>query len=133
MTVDAQVTVPRNVGRFEIFMYASLLLDTLSAAIQGAPDSATGASDPVVNFINAIFILFFVFLVGFAARKRQNWARMTLLAALALAVVSILGSLSDEGLRTWTAIDVISTILTAFGLYASFTGDAKGWFDQPRS
>jgi hypothetical protein len=30
-----------------------------------------------------------------------------------------------------TFVDVISTALTALGLFFSFTGDAQNWFRQP--
>jgi hypothetical protein len=30
-----------------------------------------------------------------------------------------------------TFVDVISTALTGLGLFFSFTGDAKDWFQQP--
>lgn len=122
--------VPNNVIRFEVCLYLSLLLDTLSAAIQGAPDDAGIGPEPAVNFINALFILAFVFLVGYAARRRKNWARMTLLVAMVLAALSLLSAITTEGLQSWTGIDVISTVLTAAGLYFSFTRDAKGWFSE---
>jgi hypothetical protein len=37
--------------------------------------------------------------------------------------------ISDNGLQLDSAIEVVSCALTAAGLYFSFTGDAKGWFN----
>jgi hypothetical protein len=35
----------------------------------------------------------------------------------------------DSGVQLDSAIEVVSCALTAAGLYFSFTGDAKGWFN----
>lgn len=123
------MTIPDNVLKFEIALYASLLLDTVSAALQamGANDgdpTAYGA----VNIINALVILGFVFLVGIAARRRKNWARMLLLAALILAAMSLLIVLNNDGLSFTSALDIVSVGLSAYGMRASFGGDARGWF-----
>ena len=40
--------------------------------------------------------------------------------------VRVIGEL---GLQFDSAIEVVSCVLTAAGLYLSFTGDAKGWFN----
>jgi hypothetical protein len=37
--------------------------------------------------------------------------------------------IGDSGLQVDSAIEVVSCALTAAGLYFSFTGDAKGWFN----
>jgi hypothetical protein len=123
-----EVTVPSNVLRFEVAAYLSLMLDTLSAAIQAISAETDDQVYGAVNIINVLFILAFVFLVGLAARRRKNWARLVLLAALALAAVSLTGTLSAEGAQLTTGIDLISVALTAYGLYCSFTGNARGWF-----
>jgi len=120
--------LPANVQRFEVLLYSSLLLDTLSTAMQAANANAGDPSYGPVNFANATFILGFTFLVGLASRGRKNWARRILLVALALAAMSLAATLHSEGMSLTSAIDVISVGLTAAGLYASFTGDARGWF-----
>lgn len=122
------VTVPNNIWRFEVLLYLSLLLDTLMALFRGTPEDMSEATASVANLANALLILLFVFLVGLAARRRQNWARMILVAALVLSVVSLLGELSFTGLQFDTMLELISTVLTAAGVYFSFTGDARGWF-----
>lgn len=122
------VTVPNNILRFEAALYLSLMLDTLSAALQHVPDTAGEPTDPTASFINAVFILSFVFLVGHAARRRKNWARITLLVALVLAMFSLAATLSSDGFKLSSGIDLLSTALTTIGLYYSFTGNARGWF-----
>lgn len=123
-----EVTVPSNVLRFEVATYLSLILDTLSAALQAMSVDNAEQVNGAVNIINVLFILTFVFLVGLAARRRKNWARMILLAALVLATVSLTGTLSSEGAQFTSGIDLISVALTAYGLFCSFTGNARGWF-----
>ena len=41
----------------------------------------------------------------------------------------LLQVIGDNGLQLDSAIEVVSCALTAAGLYFSFTGDAKGWFN----
>jgi hypothetical protein len=76
-------------------------------------------------------ILALVQLVWLAAHRRQNWARMILVAALVLSVLSIVASVGQIGLGFSTVVDVVSTALTAWGLWLSFTGDARDWFQAP--
>ena len=52
-----------------------------------------------------------------------------LTAALVFSVISLLQVIGDSRLQFDTAIEVVSCALTAAGLYFSFTGDAKGWFN----
>jgi hypothetical protein len=128
MTPEA-VTVPRNIWRFEVLLYTSLLLDTFTAAFQSLPDELSESALSVATLINALLILGFVFLVRLAARRRQGWARMLLLAALLLSLVSVAGEMIANGGELGSAVELLSAILTAIGLYFSFTGDARGWFD----
>ena len=123
------VTVPRNIWRFEVLLYTSLLLDTFTAAFQSLPDELSESALSIATLINALLILGFVFLVRLAARRRQGWARMLLLAALLLSLVSVAGEMIANGGELGSAVELLSAILTAIGLYFSFTGDARGWFD----
>lgn len=126
------VKVPRNVFGFEVLLYLSLLIDSLSAAfIDRAPEGMTGQEALAVNFIAVAMILALVQLVWLAAHRRQNWARMILVAVLVLSVLSIVVSVGQIGLRFSTVVDVVSTALTAWGLWLSFTGDARDWFQAP--
>jgi hypothetical protein len=70
-----------------------------------------------------------MYLVRLAAHRRKNWPRWVLTAALAFSVMSLAQVIGDSGLQVDSAIEVVSCALTAAGLYFSFTGDAKGWFN----
>ena len=122
--------VPPKIWRFEVLLYASLLLDTLTALFRSMPDDMSESAASVAYFANAVLILLFVFLVGLAARHRKNWARIVLLVALGLSVLSLAGELSFNGLQLESLLELISTGMTAAGLYYSFTGDARGLFEQ---
>ena len=52
-----------------------------------------------------------------------------LTVSLVLSVISLLQIVGDSGLQLDSFIEVFSCFLTASGLYFSFTGDAKGWFN----
>ncbi len=127
---QANQPVPQNIWRFEVLLYASLLLDTLTALFRTMPEDMSESAASVAYFANALMILLFVFLVGLAARHRKNWARIVLLVALGLSVLSLAGELSFSGLQFETLLELISTGMTAAGLYYSFTGDARGWFER---
>ena len=60
------------------------------------------------------------------ASARGRWV---LLATLVLSVISLFQIVDESGLQLDTAIEVVSCALTAAGLYCSFTGDARGWFN----
>jgi uncharacterized BrkB/YihY/UPF0761 family membrane protein len=125
------MTLPRNVLRFEVLLYLSLLLDTLSAAFLDRTPADTGdTTNANVNMLAVVLVAFFLLLVWLAARHRKNWARWVLVGALGLSVLSLLDALGSGGLTFATAVDVLSTALTAAGLYFSFTGDAKDWFNS---
>jgi heme/copper-type cytochrome/quinol oxidase subunit 4 len=118
--------IPRNVVWFESLLYVSLTLDALSVAFS----DRTGGDDLSVPMImEAGLILLLVYFVHLAAEKRKNWPRWVLMALLVLSVLALLPDLAERGLQIDSAIEVVSCALTAGGLYASFTGDAKGWFN----
>lgn len=126
---SAPVTTPKNIIYFEVLLYLSLALDALSMpfrddSFENLPDM----SAPVAKLITAALILLFVYLVWLAAHRRKNWARMILLASLVMSLLSTLAAIGQTGLQIDTLIDAVSALLTAFGLYLSFTGDAVGWF-----
>ena len=126
------VNVPKNIFYFEVLLYLSLLIDVLSAAfLDRMPDDVTDSTKLVVNVMAVGMTLVFMHLVWLTAHRRKNWARMILMAALMLSVVSLVTTVGETGLQFSTFVDVISTVLTAFGLYFSFTGDAADWFRQP--
>jgi hypothetical protein len=125
------MTVPKHVMWFQVLLYLSLVLDALSVAFQDRTPTATMTETTILaaNVIAACMILLFVYLVWLAAQHRKNWPRWVLTAALAFSVLSLSQVIGDSGLQLDSAIEVVSCALTAAGLYFSFTGDAKGWFN----
>ncbi len=125
------MTVPRHVLWFQVLLYLSLVLDAVSVAFQDRTPTASITETTILaaNVIAACMILLFMYLVWLAAHQRKNWPRWVLTAALVFSVLSLLQVIGASGLQLDSAIEVVSCALTAAGLYASFTGDAKGWFN----
>jgi protein-S-isoprenylcysteine O-methyltransferase Ste14 len=125
------MNVPKNVLWFEVLLYMSLTLDALSVAFQDRTPSAemTESMIMVATVMAGGLILMLVFFVWLAAQRRKNWPRWALAAALLLSVISLLQIIGESGLQLDSGIEVVSCALTAAGLYFSFTGDAKGWFN----
>jgi uncharacterized BrkB/YihY/UPF0761 family membrane protein len=125
------MTVPKHVMWFQVLLYLSLVLDAVSVAFQDRTPTASITETTILaaNVIAACMILLFMYLVWLAAHRRKNWPRWVLTAALAFSVLSLLQVIGASGLQLDSAIEVVSCMLTAAGLYFSFTGDAKGWFN----
>jgi peptidoglycan biosynthesis protein MviN/MurJ (putative lipid II flippase) len=125
------MNIPKNVLWFEVLMYLSLALDALSVAFQDRTpsDDMTDQMIAVATLMAACLILLLVYFVWLAARRRKNWPRWALVAALVLSVISLVQILGDGGLDLASGIEIVSCALTAAGLYFSFTGDAQGWFN----
>ena len=123
--------LPKNVLRFEVLLYLSLTLDALSVAFQDRTPNAdmTEQMIGVYTVMAALLILLLVYFVWLAANRRKNWPRWALLAALVLSVISLVQIIGETGVEIDSAIEIVSCGLTAAGLYFSFTGDAKGWFN----
>ena len=125
------MNVPRNVLWFEVLLYLSLTLDALSVAFQDRTPSSE-MTEPMIMVATVMaggLILLLVFFVWLAAQRRKNWPRWALFAALVLSLISLVQIIGDSGLELDSAIEIVSCALTAAGLYFSFTGDAKGWFN----
>jgi branched-subunit amino acid permease len=125
------MNVPKNVLWFEVLLYLSLTLDALSVAFQDRTPTAdmTDQMITVATVMAAFLILLLVYFVWLAAQRRKNWPRWALVVSLVLSVISLVQIIGDGGLQLDSAIEIVSCILTAAGLYYSFTGDAKGWFN----
>jgi hypothetical protein len=125
------MNVPKNVLWFEVLLYLSLTLDALSVAFHDrTPDGEmTEQMIFIETVLDAGMILLLVYFVWLAAQRRKNWPRWVLVASLALSVVSLVQIIGDLGVGLDSSIEVVSCALTAAGLYFSFTGDAKGWFN----
>ncbi len=125
------MNLPRNVFRFEVLLYASLMLDALSVAVQDRTPTLN-MSDQTITANTVLaggMILLLLYFVRLAARERKNWPRWVLVAALVLSVLSLFPVIGERGLELDSIIEIVSCGLTAAGLYYSFTGDAQGWFN----
>jgi peptidoglycan biosynthesis protein MviN/MurJ (putative lipid II flippase) len=125
------MNVPKNVLWFEVLLYLSLGLDALSIAFQDRTPSVemTETTIAVATVMAACLILLLFYFVWLAAQRRKNWPRWALVVSLVLSVISLVQMIGDNGVELDSAIEIISCALTAAGLYLSFTGDAKGWFN----
>jgi hypothetical protein len=125
------MNLPRNVFRFEVLLYASLILDTLSVAVQDRTPTAEVTERMIMTstLLGGGMILLLLYFVRLAARQRKNWPRWVLVAALVLSIVSLFLTIGERGLELDSFIEIVSCALTAAGLYYSFTGDAQGWFN----
>ena len=125
------MSVPRNVQRFEALLYASLMLDSLSVAVQDRTPTVETTEQMIMTttLLAGGMILLMVYFVRLAARWRKNWPRWALAAMLVLSVISLVQVIGERGLEIDSAIEIVSCFLTTAGLYYSFTGDAQGWFN----
>jgi hypothetical protein len=125
------MNVPKNVLWFEVLLYLSLTLDALSVAFQDRTPSAemTEQMIMVATVLAGGLILLLVYFVWLAAQRRKNWPRWVLSAAFVLSMISLAQIVGDNGLELDSGIEIVSCVLTAAGLYFSFTGDAQGWFN----
>jgi hypothetical protein len=125
------MNLPRNVLRFEILLYLSLMLDALSVAFQDRT-LRTDATDSMIMaeaILSGAAILLLLYFVWLAARRRKNWPRWVLTAALALSVISLFQVIGEKGVELDSGIEIVSCVVTTIGLYFSYTGDAQGWFN----
>jgi len=125
------MNVPRNVLWFEVLLYLSLMLDAVSVAFQDRTPSREMTDQMIMaaTIVAGAMILLLVYFVWLAARQRKNWPRWVLASALVLSVIELVQVIGANGLEFDSAIEIVSCILTAAGLYLSFTGDARGWFN----
>jgi len=125
------MNVPRNVWWFEVLLYISLMLDALSVAVHDRTPTAEVPDAMILaqTVFTGAEILLFVYFVYLAAQCRKNWPRWVILMMLVLSALSLMIGLSDNGMTLDAGIEIISCVLTAIGLYYSFTGDARGWFN----
>jgi drug/metabolite transporter (DMT)-like permease len=125
------MNVPKNVWWFEVLLYASLVLDALSVAFQDRTPSPrmTEQMINVSTWLALGLLLLLFYFVWLAARRKKSWPRWALAAALALSFISLAQVIGERGIQFDVLVDTVSCALTALGLYLSFTGDAKDWFD----
>ena len=129
--INSSKDLPKNVFNFEVLLYASLTLDALTIAFQdrSATDGISDSTIMAANIVAASMLLLFMFLVNLASRGRKSWPRWLLTASLAFSVLLLSQIINVYGLQFDSFIEIISSALTAAGLYYAFTGDAKDWFN----
>ena len=90
------MSVPSNVRRFEALLYASLMLDAVSVAVQDRTPNGETTEQMIMTstLLAGGMILLLVYFVRLAARGRKNWPRWVLAAALVLSVISLLQVIS---------------------------------------
>jgi hypothetical protein len=123
------MSVPKNVFWFEIVLYAALTLDALSVALQGRGGGPNVDIVTTAIFLEGALIFLQFYFVWLAAQRRVGWPRWALAALLLLSVISLLQTIAVDGMHLVSAIEIVSCALTAVGLYLSFTGNARGWFN----
>ena len=125
------MTLPRNVLRFEILLYVSLMLDALSVAFgdRTPREDMTESMIMTESVLSGFVIILLLYFVWLAARRRKNWPRWVLAAALVLSVISLFQVIGVRGVELDSGIEIVSCALTAAGLYFSYIGDAQGWFN----
>jgi heme/copper-type cytochrome/quinol oxidase subunit 4 len=125
------MNVPKNVLWFEVLLYLSLTLDALSVAVQDRTANAEISEQTIMvaSAMAACMILLMVYFVWLAAQRRKNWPRWALVASFVLSLFSLAQIIGDGGLELDSGIEIVSCALTAAGLFFSFTGDARGWFN----
>jgi cell division protein FtsW (lipid II flippase) len=123
-----RMNVPKNVLWFEVLLYGSLVLDALSVAFEDRTPSGdiTESTIMIASVLAACLILLLCYFVWLAAQRRKNWPRWVLVVSLVLSMISLV---TEGSLQIDSLIEIVSCVLTAAGLYFSFTGDAKGWFN----
>ena len=125
------MTVPRNVLWFEVLLYLSLTIDTLSVAFRDRTPTAQMTESMIMaeSLFAAGLLALLVYFVNLAARHRKNWPRKVLAVVLALSTIQLVLLIGTKGLEFDSAVDVVSSALAVAGLFYSATGDAKGWFN----
>ena len=95
------MNLPRNVFLFEVLLYASLMLDSLSVAVQDRTPTADMTDQMIMaaTLIAGGMIVLFLYFVWLAARKRKNWPRWVLAAFLVFSVISLFQEIGRASCR----------------------------------
>lgn len=121
--------MPGNVLRFEALLYISILIDMYSSVFLERDQDMTDAATESVNIVLIVIFVALIALVIAAARQRRNWARWTLLVWQVLSILATLYVHSLGDITVELLVNLASTAIASAGLYFSFTGDARDWFD----
>src|ERR1700761_3103600 len=109
------MNVPRNVVWFEVLLYLSLTLDSLSVAFQDRTPSLEMTDQMITTapVMAAGLILLMVYLVWLAAQRRKNWPRWVLIGSLVLSIWSLVEIIGDSGMAFDSVVEIVSCALTA--------------------
>src|SRR3569623_3694888 len=97
--------VPTNVRRFEICLYASLLMDAHSFPLRPIPEEVSRTVVAASAIFSASLILLFCYLIWLAAHHRRNWERLLLMVSLGQSILTLASVLRHEG---WTLASVVA-------------------------
>jgi hypothetical protein len=119
--------LPRNVRRFELLMYAGILIDAASLpfpALSGFPSLTLS----IVAF-GAGWWGFVVWLVWQTARRAKNWSRWLLFALFLLQTAQLVYLAAMlRLLPPALALMIGVSAIEAAAYYFIFTGDSRQWF-----
>ena len=82
------MNVPKNVWSFEVLLYASLLLDALSLAFEDRTPRP-GVTEQMITaqiLFAAGMLVFVLYLIWLAARRRKGWPRWLLAVLVVLSL-----------------------------------------------
>jgi hypothetical protein len=117
--------MPSNVARYERLFWASLLVWVLLLAIAIAgPGSHTIL---IATFVPTVGVM--LLLIWLSARRRQNWARLSLLLLCLLGLPYTAMNLPEMSFMS-ASLNVLQALLQIGALILVFTGDAKAWFSR---
>ena len=125
--------MPSNVAWFERLMYLQLAAGIVFGAIEWNVIVSKAPDAGAINFTLAVagaVMAAMALLIWLTARKRQNWARWTLLVLALLGLppfLRMLGELMRENPLAW-ALRIAQLGMEIVAFVFIFTGDAREWF-----
>jgi hypothetical protein len=138
--------MPSNVAWFERLMFIDVAISALIVIIQFSSPAETQTDvdpdalplDPFVFGIISLALLVGVLvLIWLTVRHRKNWARWTLLAWFVFANLTLLYDiLLDQALSDGLFVFILNLVTTALEItafYLVFTGNAREWFQKPKT
>ena len=87
--------MPKNVMRFERFMYLSVLIELISTALDRGTTTISKHAIGMVALSTAFFLGSFVLCIWLAARRRKNWARWAFFCVFVIGLPSAIWSILE--------------------------------------
>ena len=123
----ANMPMPRNISLFEQLTYGGLGIGTVSFILD--TEYQIEADVSLEDWLFGVVIT--VFLVFMAARKKQNWARITYLVLMIFGWLLVMVDEVSHVIRPdpfLTLINSVSGLMTLVALVLVFTDDSDDWF-----